>query len=99
MSLNLDAATSLRWSIRRLRDLPLGDWHRGFPYFGEASELLETWGLYSRSAVMAVLRAETGLALGDELRHSVCLREGRLPRLYLADLSCRRLHRLIPDLH
>ncbi|WP_269542152.1 hypothetical protein [Cerasicoccus fimbriatus] len=83
----MSASVPLHWQICRL-PVALGDgWIRGFPYFGEASCVLDAWGLYSRCAVLRVLREEMGLVLGDRLYH----------RLYgesvqLADCSFDCLH-------
>lgn len=91
----LDAPAPVVWRIRRLGAVSPA-WARGFPYFEEAAELLDSWGLYSRSAVLRVLRERAGLSLGDDLRHRL-LRGGRGgPALYLADVSCGWLHCLRP---
>lgn len=81
---------SLVWRIRRLRAAPQS-WARGFPYFGEAADMLERWGLYSRSAFLRALNEHASLTLGDVLCHRLAgTDDARV--LYLADLSCQRLH-------
>lgn len=94
-SFTLTEAAPVHWRIRRLAALPGVGWQRGFPYFGEESEMLEAWGLYSRSAVLRALGLHTGLTLGDELWRRVVRRLGE-PCFMLADVSQGRLHLLTP---
>lgn len=83
----------VQWRIRRLTTEPKG-WARGFPYFGDGAELLEAWGLYSRSVMLRHLRERVGLSLGDELCWMLRRETEALPMLSLADLSYGRLHSL-----
>ncbi|MGE9297395.1 MAG: hypothetical protein ACQKBV_14020 [Puniceicoccales bacterium] len=92
-TLPVDGGASVRWTIRPLQQLDETNWVRGFPYFGDIAEILESWGLYSRSAILTALKERTGLPLGDNLLH--CVRGGRV---LIADISNGWVHRVGTDL-
>ncbi len=75
-------------------------WAQGFPYEGEAAEVLDTAGLWSRSVWMRFLLQEGQSMPGDRLRwrmERVRKRGGEIVRadLLVYDEERRLLHRIV----
>jgi hypothetical protein len=75
-------------------------WRTGFPYEGEAAEVLERAGLWNRSLWGNFLRQQRQPAPGDRLRwrlQRVRRRAGVLIRaeLLIVDEERRRVHRIV----